>query len=65
MPMEITDENKFVELAKTRASSCRIKKVGDVVKLKLRTPSMLYTYKTTSDKAEKLLKTLEIEQVEL
>ena len=65
MPKEITEESEFVEIAKTRASSCRIKRVGDVVKLKLRTPGHLYTFKTTADKAESLLKSLEIEQIEI
>lgn len=66
MPKEITDEKEFIELAKSRASVCRIKKLKkDVVKLKLRTPKTLYTFKTTSGKAEELLKNLEIEKVEL
>ena len=66
MPTEITDEKKFMEIAKSRASVCRIKKLkNNVVKLKLRTPKTLYTFKTTSDKAEELLKGLEIERVEL
>ena len=65
MPIEIFDEKKFLEIAKTEAHLCRIKKVKDVVKLKLRTPKHLYTYKTDSVKAEALLKEIEIEQVEL
>ncbi len=65
MPKEITEESEFVEIAKTRASSCRIKRVGDVVKLKLRTPKHLFTFKTTPAKAEDLLKQIEIEQIEL
>jgi hypothetical protein len=65
MPQEIKDEKEFLELAKTRASTCRIKKEKDSVKLKLRTSRTLYTFKTTPEKAEKLLKGLEIEQVEL
>jgi hypothetical protein len=66
MPSEITDEKQFVEIAKSRASVCRIKKLKNgVVKLKLRTPKTLYTYKTTSEKAEEILKGIEIERVEL
>jgi hypothetical protein len=66
MPMEIKDEKQFLEIAKSRASVCRIKKLkNEVVKLKLRTPKTLYTFKTTSAKAEELLKNLEIERVEL
>jgi hypothetical protein len=65
MPKEIKDEKEFLEIAKTRASECRIKKAGDSVKLKLRTPKTLYTYKTTSENAEILLKQIEIERIEL
>jgi hypothetical protein len=66
MPCEIKDEKLFVEIAKTRATVCRIKKLkNDVVKLKLRTPKTLYTFVTNSAKAEELLKGIEIERVEL
>jgi uncharacterized protein YifE (UPF0438 family) len=65
MPTEITDEKQFIAIAKSRASLCKIKKVKDVVKLKLRTPKMLYTFKTSPEKAEALLKDLEIERVDL
>ncbi len=65
MPKEITDESEFIEIAKTLASSCRIKRVEGMVKLKLRTPKHLYTFKTTAEKAESLLKSLEIEQIEI
>ena len=65
MPKELFDEKEFLEIAKSRANLCRIKKKGEFVKLKLRTPGRLYTYKTTTEKAEALLKQIEIEQVEL
>jgi large subunit ribosomal protein L38e len=65
MPIEITDEKQFLDIAKNRASLCRIKKVNEIVKLKLRTPKHLYTFKTTPEKAELLLKDIEIERVEL
>ena len=64
MPVEIKSEEEFVKIAKT-ANQCRIKKLKDVVKLKLRTPNVLYTFKTTPAKAEELIKGLEIEKVEL
>ena len=39
MPTEITNEKKFMEIAKSRVSVCRIKKLkNNVVKLKLGTP---------------------------
>lgn len=62
---EILDEKVFLEIAQTRASECRIKKLKDCVKLKLRTPTKLYTFKTTSEKAEELLKNIEIERIEI
>ena len=66
MPTEITDEKKFMEIAKSRVSVCRIKKLkNNVVKLNFVLLKTLYTFKTTSDKAEELLKGLEIERVEL
>ena len=65
MPEEIFDEAKFLEIAKTRALECRIKKSGDIVKLKLRTSSKLFTYKTDSATAESLLKQIEVEQIEM
>ena len=65
MPKQIFDEKEFLEIAQTRASECRIKRTKDAVKLKLRTPKHLYTFKTTPEKAEALLKEIEIEQVEL
>ena len=65
MPIEIKDEDEFLKIAKEKASECRIKKVKDVVKLKLRTPKHLYTLKTTPARAEALLKQIEIERIEL
>lgn len=65
MPQEIFNENDFLEIARTRASVCRIKRTSEAVKLKLRTPKKLYVYKTTPEKAEILLRNIEIQQVEL
>ena len=65
MPVEIFEEAEFIKIAQESADLCRIKKSKDVVKLKLRTPKHLFTFKTTPAKAEELLKQIEIEQVEL
>ena len=62
---EINDEEEFIQIAQTRASECRIKKGKNELKLKLRTPKHLYTFKTTPQKGEELLKKIEIEQIEL
>jgi len=65
MPREIFDENRFIELA-DRSFHCRVKRVKEnVVKLKLRTRKILYTYKTTPEDAERLLKNLPCDIIEL
>ena len=55
MPTEIFDVEKFIELSE-RARYCAIKRLRDVVKLKLRTPRMLYTLKVDPAKAEEIIK---------
>ncbi|MHA1820305.1 MAG: hypothetical protein ACTSU2_15460 [Promethearchaeota archaeon] len=60
MPVEIFDENEFLEMAK-KAEHCRVKRVGDVVKLKLRTKRKLIVLKTTPQKADMLIKKLSID----
>ncbi len=60
MPTEIFDEEKFIELSE-RARYCAIKRLRDVVKLKLRTPRMLYTLKVDPAKAEEIIKKVKCE----
>ena len=60
MPKEIRDEEEFVQLS-DQAHYCDIKRVGRVVKLKLRTPGRLYTLKANPDKAEEIIKKLRCE----
>lgn len=60
MPTEILDADKFVALS-SRAQYCAVKRLGDVVKLKLRTPSMLYTLKVEPPNAEGIIKKLQCE----
>ena len=64
MPAEITDVEKFVALS-AKAKGCNVKRLKDIVKLKLRTPSQLYTLKVEPLKADELIKKLkcEIEEV--
>ena len=64
MPREIFDEEKFVELAEF-AIHCRVKRIKDVVKLKLRTRKTLYTLKTDPDTAERLLKDVSCDIIEI
>jgi len=60
MPTEIFDVDKFIEISE-RAEYCTVKRLKDVVKLKLRTPRMLYTLKVDPAKAEEVIKKLRCE----
>jgi hypothetical protein len=60
MPAEILDLEKFVEIS-GRAEYCDVKRLRDVVKLKLRTPKRLYTLKIEPAKAEGIIKRLQCE----
>jgi len=60
MPSEIVDTEKFVEIS-GRAEYCAVKRLKDVVKLKLRTPRQLYTLKVQPLKAEEIIKKLQCE----
>ena len=55
MPKEIFDPDEFLALAE-KARECRVKRLGDVMKLKLRTGRYLYTIKLEAAKGEELLK---------
>lgn len=63
MPAEITDAEEFVRISE-RAEECRVKRLEDVVKLKLRTPGRLYTIKLNAETAAEVLKQLKCEVVE-
>ena len=64
MPREIFDTDEFLELS-AKASECRIKKIGDNTKLKLRTPRMLYTINLDTAEAEELIKKIQCSKIEL
>jgi phenylalanyl-tRNA synthetase beta subunit len=63
MPSEVADKSLFLEVA-GRAKVCRVVRMGEEVKLKLRTPRRLYTMKVKAGEAEDLLKQLKCEIVE-
>jgi len=63
LPSEVFDSEEFIRISE-RASECRVKRLKDIVKLKLRTPSQLYTMKLEPDKAADLLKLVKCEVVE-
>ena len=64
MPREIYNEEKFVEISEY-AIHCRVKRLKDIVKLKLRTKKILYTYKTDPATAERLLRNIPCDVIEL
>lgn len=55
MPKEVFDSEEFLALA-DKAYECRVKRLGDVMKLKLRTRRQLYTIKLETAEGEDLLK---------
>ncbi len=64
MPTEIFDTEKFLKLSE-KAEECRVRRKEDVVKLKLRLPSRLYTLKTSPEEAEDILGQISCELVEV
>jgi hypothetical protein len=58
MPSEITDLDKFVSMS-AKAKECQVKRLKDGVKLKLRTPSQLYTLKIETIRADEIIKKLQ------
>jgi hypothetical protein len=63
MPSEIANSEEFVRMSE-RASECRVKRLKDTVKLKLRTASKLYTIRLDPDKAAEVLKQVKCEVIE-
>jgi len=64
MPSEIFDAEKFVAMS-ANAKYCSVKRLKETVKLKLRTPSRLYTLKVEPLKADEVIKKLKCEIQEL
>jgi hypothetical protein len=55
LPREIKNLDEFIKLSEN-AEVCKIKKLKKYVKLKLRQKDYLYTYITTPDKSEEIIK---------
>lgn len=64
MPAESLDLEEFIRLSEL-AMECRVKRLKEIVKLKLRTPSTLYTIKLDAGRAEEIIKRLKCEVVEV
>ncbi len=58
MPSEITDVDKFVSMS-AKAKECQVKRLKDGVKLKLRSPSQLYTLKIETVRTDEIIKRLQ------
>lgn len=64
MPRELKTKEEFQKLL-DEASEVRVKREEETAKVKLRTPRGLYTFKTTSEEADALVKGLKVEVLEL
>ena len=64
MPKEISDVEQFISISEN-ASECQVKRVKDIVKLKLRTKRYLYVLKTTPEKAKEITGQLACEIVDV
>lgn len=63
MPSEISDSAEFVKISE-RATECRVKRLKDIVRLKLRTAKQLYTIKVDPERAAEMLKQIRCEVIE-
>jgi len=63
MPAEVFDPEEFIRISE-RALYCIVKRSGDIVKLKLRTPRRLYTLKVRPEEAESIIRRLKCEVTE-
>ena len=57
MPAEIFDVEKFIQLSE-KAKYCNVKRLKDIVKLKIRSNNILYTFKIQPLEVEQILKKL-------
>ena len=63
MPREIKSKGEFEKLLE-EAVEVRVKRDGETAKVKLRTPTQLYTFKTSSVEADSLTKGVKAEILE-
>jgi hypothetical protein len=63
MPRELKSMEEFEKLLE-KATEVRVVRTGDDAKVKLRIKDSLYTFKTTSDEADSLVKGIKIPVVE-
>lgn len=64
MPEEVHNTDRFIKLSE-HAEYCAVKRLREVVKLKLRTPRKLFTLKVNPTEAEGIIKKLRCEIIEV
>ncbi|MGQ9468905.1 MAG: hypothetical protein ACUVTD_03645 [Nitrososphaerales archaeon] len=64
MPKQIFNVEDFKSFLE-KAVECRVVRLDDKVKLKLRTPKMLYVFITSKEEADDLLKDIKVEVREI
>ncbi|WP_287585615.1 hypothetical protein [Candidatus Borrarchaeum sp.] len=64
LPKQITDPDEILKLSEN-AIEARIKRLKDIVKIKIRTPKYLYVMKAAPEVAEEILKRVRCEIVEV
>jgi hypothetical protein len=64
VPREIASKEEFEKLAEG-ATEVRVVRKGENAKVKLRTPEALYTFKTTTEEADGLIKGVKLPVVEI
>jgi hypothetical protein len=64
LPSEVMNTDEFIGLSES-ALECRVKRSQEIVKLKLRTPSRLYTHKVKVERADDVIRRLKCEIVEV
>jgi len=64
LPAEIFDVDEFIRISE-RAEYCAVKRLRKGVKLKLRTPSRLYTLKVDPLKVDEIVKKLKCKITEI
>ena len=64
MPQEIFNPEDFLDIA-DRATECRVKRKGDIVKIKLRTKTRLFTFKSSPEEANAILQRIQLPVVDL
>ena len=59
MPRELRNKEEFEKLLEA-ATEVRVSRTGDAAKVKLRTREALYTFKTTAEEADSLVKGVKV-----